>query len=246
VSARPASRSPGKSIDFFHRRRSALFQNTVRPGAFGLLALLSACATQPIGPTVQVMPAAGKPFDKFAQEEEGCKSYAQAQIAGAVDNANRNAVGGALLTTALGAGAGALVGGGGGAREGTAAGAVAGGGVAADMSANSQGTIQQRYDVAYSQCMYAKGNQVPGMEQAAAPEAPPPQAAAPVYVAPRFDPALVAAIQRELARIGLLAGTPDGAYGPRTRAAIVDYERTRALPADGIPSQSLLEDLQKS
>lgn len=222
----------------------------VRRGALVLLALLSSCATQPIGPTVQVMPAAGKPFDKFAQEEDSCKFYAQGQIAGAVDNANRNAVGGAVLTTALGAGTGALLGGGEGARFGTAGGAVAGSGVATDMSANSQATIQQRYDAAYSQCMYAKGNQVPGMEQpAAAQEAPPAPAAAaePAYVAPpRFDPTLVAAIQRELARIGLLAGAPDGAYGARTRAAIVDYERTRALPADGIPSESLLEDLQKS
>jgi hypothetical protein len=217
----------------------------IRPGALALLALLTSCATQPIGPTVQVMPAAGKPFDKFAQEEEGCKAYAQGQITGAVDNANRGAVGGALLTTVLGAGTGALLGGGEGARIGTAGGAVAGSGVAADMSANGQTTIQQRYDVAYSQCMYAKGNQVPGMEQAAVQE-PAPAPEQPAYVAPRFDPELVAAIQRELGRIGLLAGTPDGAFGPRTRAAIVDYERTRALPADGIPSASLLADLQKS
>jgi peptidoglycan hydrolase-like protein with peptidoglycan-binding domain len=220
-----------------------LFNVNIRPGALALLALLTSCATQPIGPTVQVMPAAGKPFDKFAQEEEGCKTYAQGQIAGAVDNANRSAAGGALLTTALGTTTGALLGGGEGARVGTAGGVDAGTGVAADMSANSQNSIQQRYDVAYSQCMYAKGNQVPGMEQAAQ-EAPP--APAPAYVAPRFDPELVAAIQRELGRIGLLAGAPDGAYGPRTRAAIVDYERTRALPADGIPTASLLADLQKS
>jgi len=213
-----------------------------------LLTLLGACATQPIGPTVQVMPAAGKPFDKFAQEEDSCKNYAQGQIAGAVDNANRNAVGGALLTTALGAGTGALVGGGYGARVGTAGGAVAGGAVATDMSANGQATIQQRYDVAYSQCMYAKGNQVPGMEPAAAQAPEPAPAPAQTYAPPppRFDPSLVAAIQRELGRIGLLSGDPDGAYGPRTRAAIVDYEKTRALPADGIPTEALLADLQKS
>jgi hypothetical protein len=161
-------------------------------------------------------------FRQSAQEEEGCKTYAQAQIAGAVDNANRNAIGRAVLTTALGAGTGALLGGGEGARIGTAGGATAGTGVATDMSANSQTTIQQRYDVAYSQCMYAEGNQVPGMQQAATEEPPPAPAAMPAYVAPpRFDPTLVAAIQRELARIGLLSGTPDwptgGKFGIRAK-----------------------------
>ncbi len=192
-----------------------MFQPNIRPRALVLLALLSSCATQPIGPTVQVMPAPGKPFETFAQEEESCKTYAQGQIAGAVENANRNAAGGALLTTALGAGTGALLGGGEGARIGTAGGAVAGTGVATDMSANSQATIQQRYDAAYTQCMYAKGNQVPGMAPVAAQEAPPApaQAAEPAYAPPpppRFDPALVAAIQRELGRIGLLSGAADG------------------------------------
>jgi hypothetical protein len=218
---------------------------TWRYGGLTMLALLNACATQPIGPTVQVMPAAGKPFERFAQEEDYCKSYAQGQIAGAVDAANRNAVGAGLLSTALGAGLGAAVGGGNGAAVGASSGAVVGTGIGADSSAAAQGTIQQRYDVAYSQCMFSKGNQVPGFE----PPPPPPPVAGPAYYPPpppRFDPALVAAIQQELNRIGLLGGPADGAYGPRTRGAIMDYEKTRNVPADGIPTQALLDDLKRS
>jgi peptidoglycan hydrolase-like protein with peptidoglycan-binding domain len=105
-------------------------------------------------------------------------------------------------------------------------------------------TIQQRYDVAYSQCMYSKGDQVPGFQPVVA--EPAPAYAPPPPPRPRFDPDLVAAIQKELGRLGLLSGPADGAYGPRTRGAIVDYEKTRNLPPDGIPSPALLEDLQKS
>ncbi len=208
-----------------------------------LLSALCSCATQPIGPTVQVMPAAGKPFEKFAQEEEGCKAYAQGQIAGAVERANNNAVAAGVLSTALGAGLGAAIGGGNGAAVGASSGAVVGTGLGADSSAAAQGTIQQRYDVAYSQCMYSHGNQVPGFQPAPVAEVGPAYAPPPP---PRFDPSLVAAIQQELARIGLLSGAADGAYGPRTRGAIIDYERSRNLPADGLPTEALLYDLKKS
>jgi peptidoglycan hydrolase-like protein with peptidoglycan-binding domain len=200
-----------------------------------LATLLSGCATQPIGPTVQVMPKPGKSFDVFAQEENTCKAYAQGQIAGAVDQTNRTAAGTMALGALLGAGVGAAAAGGQGAAAGAAGGAAIGSVPAADNAAAAQATIQQRYDAAYSQCMYAKGNLVPGFM-------PPPMASAPPP--PRFDPALVMAVQSELLRIGLLTGTPDGAYGPRTRGAILDYEKIRSLPADGIPSRSLLEDLK--
>lgn len=35
-------------------------------------------------------------------------------------------------------------------------------------------TIQQRYDVAFSQCMYSRGNQVPGFAPNVPLSAPPP------------------------------------------------------------------------
>ena len=57
--------------------------------------------------------------------------------------------------TGKGAGAGAAIGGGTGLLGGTAMGSNAG--------ASSEYTLQKRYDIAYQQCMYAKGNQIPGV-----------------------------------------------------------------------------------
>jgi len=210
-----------------------------------LVALLSACATPPMGPTVMVTPPPDKPFAVFTQEQNDCKSFAQGQVSGAVKQANNQAAGTAVVGTALGAGLGAAVGGGRGAGVGAASGAVAGTAAAADNAAAAQLTIQQQYDNAYSQCMYAKGNIVEGFAPpAAAAPPPPPPVAAPA--APRYDPQLVAAIQTELTRIGLLSGKADGAYGPKTKGAIVDYEKMRGLPHTGIPTPSLLQDLKKN
>jgi uncharacterized protein YcfJ len=148
--------------------------------------LLSACATQPMGPTVQVMPAVNKPFQMFQQEQADCKSYAQTQVQGQSDSANNKAVGSALLGAALGAGLGAAVGGGRGAGVGAAAGGVVGTGVGADGANNAQQSIQVQYDNAYSTCMYSKGNQVAGMAPAvaAAPPPPPPGVPAPGMAGP--------------------------------------------------------------
>jgi len=146
--------------------------------------LLSACASQPMGPTVQVMPAANKPFQMFTQEQAECKNYAQTQVQGQADSANNKAVGAALLGAALGAGLGAAVGGGRGAGVGAAAGGAVGTGVGADNANNAQLSIQQQYDNAYTQCMYSKGNQVPGMAPAVAASLPPPPPPGPMAAPP--------------------------------------------------------------
>ena len=62
----------------------------------------------------------------------------------------------------LGAGLGAAIGGGRGAAIGAGSGAIAGTGLGMGSSANEQYGIQQQYDNAFAQCMYAKGNMVPG------------------------------------------------------------------------------------
>jgi uncharacterized protein YcfJ len=128
----------------------------------GSVLFLSACAQTPMGPTVAVMPAPGKPFDVFMSDQALCKQFAQSQVAGQAENANLRAVGGAALTTALGAGLGAAIGGGRGAGIGAASGALGGAGIGAMSSDRANMTIQQQYDVAFSQCMYSRGNQVPG------------------------------------------------------------------------------------
>lgn len=124
--------------------------------------LLTACAQTPMGPTVGVMPGPNKPFDVFQMDQATCKQYAETEVAGQAKNENMRAIGAAALTTALGAGLGAAIGGGYGAGIGAASGVLGGTGVGAMASDRGNQTIQQRYDIAFSQCMYTRGNQVPG------------------------------------------------------------------------------------
>jgi uncharacterized protein YcfJ len=128
--------------------------------AVSALLMVAGCAQTPMGPRVQVMPAANKPFEVFQQDQATCKQYANDQVAGQADSANTRALGAALLGAGLGAGLGAAVGGGHGAGVGAAAGGVAGTAIGASNSEHTQGGIQQQYDNAYSQCMASKGNQV--------------------------------------------------------------------------------------
>ncbi len=86
-----------------------------------------------------------------------------------VVHVERKGYGSALLGGVLGAGLGAAVGGGRGAGIGAASGVVAGTAIGASGSANQQYGIQRQYDIAYSQCMYSRGNQVPGYGQRPAP-----------------------------------------------------------------------------
>ena len=127
-----------------------------------MAALLAGCATEPMGPTIPVMPGPNKSFEAFQADEQVCEQYASQRVAGAAESANHTALGEALLGTALGAGLGAAVGGGRGAAIGAASGAVVGTSVGANTSGWAQMSIQQRYDITYAQCMSSKGDQVPG------------------------------------------------------------------------------------
>jgi len=126
-----------------------------------------------MGPTVDVMPAPNKPFEAFQGDQADCRQYASQQVAGQAEATNQQAMGGAVLGTVLGAGLGAAIGGGRGAAIGAAAGSIVGADSAVGSSEAGQRGIQRRYDLAYTQCMYSKGNQVPGYR--AATVAPPPR-----------------------------------------------------------------------
>lgn len=132
---------------------------------------LGACAPTVMAPTVPVAPGQGKPFAQFANDQASCEAYANQQVAPLTAQANNNALGGALLGTALGAGLGAAIGGGRGAAIGAASGAALGTGVGAQNSAMAGMSIQQQYNMYYAQCMAGHGNTVPGMSPAPAPEA---------------------------------------------------------------------------
>ncbi len=205
--------------------------------------MLAGCAQTPMGPTVQVMPGPGKSFDAFEADQANCKGYAASQVQGQAEAANQQAVGAGVLTTVLGAGLGAAIGGaagnaGAGAAIGAASGAGVGTAIGANGSSYAQMSIQQQYDNAFSQCMYAKGEQVPGFAPLAPPPPPPPTAAGP--------DSMVRATQAELIRLGYLQGTADGYMGPRTHGAIASFEQANALPVDGSPSPSLLARLQST
>jgi uncharacterized protein YcfJ len=138
--------------------------------ALSAVVLLEGCATPPLGPTVQVLPARNKPFEVFQQDQAVCTQYASSQVQGQSQLANNRALGGAVLGTVLGAGLGAAIGRGSGAAIGAASGATLGTGIGAGESGRTQYGIQGQYNNAYVQCMVSKGNQLPQ--------------AAPVYVQP--------------------------------------------------------------
>lgn len=143
--------------------------------------LLSACASEPLGPTIPVMPAPNKPFDVFQGDQAICRQFAADQVRGGAERSNDQQVGTAVIGTLLGAGLGAALGGGRGAAVGAGVGALGGTAVGAGGGQQAQYSLQQRYDMAYAQCMYSRGNQVPGYQQAPPPgyQPPPPPGYAP-------------------------------------------------------------------
>jgi len=134
-----------------------------------LLALvLGGCATIPTGPSVMALPPPGKSFEQFQADDAVCKQWAAQQIGlSPQEAANQNTATGAVVGTALGAGLGAAIGSASGsAGVGAAIGAASGLLVGTTAGANAGQAYgwqaQRRYDIAYLQCMYAKGNEVPG------------------------------------------------------------------------------------
>jgi peptidoglycan hydrolase-like protein with peptidoglycan-binding domain len=78
---------------------------------------------------------------------------------------------------------------------------------------------------------------------ASAPQAAP--AAAPAAAA-RTPGEIITDIQRELANRGYYDGTIDGLYGPRTDAAIHEFERTAGLRSSTEPNEALLAAVMRS
>jgi hypothetical protein len=136
-------------------------------GVVSVLALSACAVAPPQGPSVMALPAQGKPFEAFQQDDATCRGYANQQTGGAsaAQAANNSGVGSAVLGTALGAGVGAALGSvggavGAGAAIGGAAGLLAGSAIGANNAQASGANVQARYDTAYTQCMYSKGNTV--------------------------------------------------------------------------------------
>jgi peptidoglycan hydrolase-like protein with peptidoglycan-binding domain len=69
---------------------------------------------------------------------------------------------------------------------------------------------------------------------------------APVTATARGRAETITEIQRELSKRGFYDGTPDGVYGPKTDAAIRDFEHTAGLRASAEPNETLLAAIVRS
>ena len=173
-----------------------------KAAALGAL-LLAACATPaPTGPGILVLPGTGKTFDRFRVDDQDCRGFAYSSIGGqkADEESKDAAVKSAVIGTAIGTAAGALLGGHQGAAVGAGVGLAGGSIVGADASRASSGSAQQRYDHAFTQCMYAKGHKVPvagrhayasrgsnsNTQAARTPPPPPPPGKPPAEVPPDY------------------------------------------------------------
>ena len=140
---------------------------TLRSFSLAVGLLLAGCATLPPGPSVMVLPGNGKDFEAFQFDDAVCRQWAAHQTGTTTKQvATDAAVSGAAVGTAVGAATGAAIGA---AYGDPATGAAVGAGVGlaggtaagANQGAFAQDAVQRRYDIAYMQCMYAKGNQIP-------------------------------------------------------------------------------------
>ena len=128
-----------------------------------IISSLAACVSAPTGPTIAIMPREGKPFDVFQQEDQLCRQFAANAVQDTSNAALKEGATSAIIGAALGAAAGAVIQGGNSQNVGTGAGVGLLGGAAmgAMNSSGKQNQAQVQYNIAYQQCMYSKGNQVP-------------------------------------------------------------------------------------
>jgi uncharacterized protein YcfJ len=109
------------------------------------------------------MPREGKPFEVFQQEDRVCREFAANSIKDSSNAALKDAATSAAVAAALGAAAGAVIGGGSHTNVGTGAGVglLGGSAIGAMNASGKESQAQTQYNIAYQQCMYSKGNQVP-------------------------------------------------------------------------------------
>jgi len=155
---------------------------------------LAGCAHEPAGPTVTVLPAKGESFALFQQHDSTCRQYASAQTGQSPGQAGlRRGLAGAIVGTGLGAATGALFGSvsgnaGSGAAIGGGAGLLAGTLLGSAGGRTAAASVQNRYNISYTQCMAANGEQVPQ------PVVPAPVAYAAVLASAVYVPAPVYAV----------------------------------------------------
>ena len=131
--------------------------------SLAVLAALAGCASVPTGPNVMALPGTGVTFEQFRADDLMCRDFAYQQIGGKAreQTGSNAAIGSAAVGTAIGAVAGAAIGGQRGAGVGAGTGLIIGSASGAEASRSVAYGSQRQYDIAYVQCMYAKGHRVP-------------------------------------------------------------------------------------
>ena len=146
--------------------RSKVARAGFAAAAGAALLAIGGCVTVPTGPAVTAFPGQYKPWDQFRVDDAECRQFASASIGAptqaAIDASAANAIGAAAVGAAAGAIIGSVTGQAGqGAAIGAGTGLVFGSAAGSNVAYGSSVQLQQRYDGAYMQCMYAKGNQIP-------------------------------------------------------------------------------------
>jgi Glycine-zipper domain len=127
---------------------------------------LTGCVVLPTAPMVTALPGSTKGFDQFRADDDYCRGYAHASVAGPSQAASNTAAANAVGSAAIGAAAGAIIGAatgdaGAGAAIGAGSGLLFGSVAGANGLGYSSYALQRQYDRAYVQCMYGHGNRVP-------------------------------------------------------------------------------------
>lgn len=156
------------------------------PAMLALMLSVTACTTIPDGPSLNALPGTGKNFGQFRHDDADCRQWAHTQAGGTTANeaAINSGLASAAVGTAIGTVAGAAMGGSSGAAAGAGVGLAMGALAGTGTGQASGRNLQQRYDNAYGQCMYAKGHKIPvsaahaaslaPLRAPARPHAPPP------------------------------------------------------------------------
>jgi hypothetical protein len=131
VEPTPAVGSPVFRHDF---RRSIM--NVFRTTALVVFVAVSAVACAPKYPLATVIPGPQTNFTAFNAQDEACRAWAAERTHLNATKITLGAVGGTVLGVAVGVGGGAL-------------------------ATRNTMSVHDQYDRAYTQCMYAQGNQIP-------------------------------------------------------------------------------------
>src|SRR5262245_59271567 len=115
-----------------------------------IAALVGGCASAPTGPSVMVLPGLGKSFEQFNADDAVCRQWG-------LQATGRSPAEAATTSSGTSATAGTAIGDAGGPASGATAAPSTGG------TTYSGQEGQWRYDMAYQQCMYSRGHQIPGV-----------------------------------------------------------------------------------